>query len=433
MNELSAGFTQARPFIPLGVLIALLAWESFSPFFHFLRGRERLWHGGLNVLMGVVNALMTGAVFVGLWWMTARWAEAHQFGLLYQVAPPASIRLLAACLLFDFWMYAWHRLNHRLPFLWRFHRVHHSDPRMDVTTANRFHFGEIIVSSLLRIPVIALLGLQMHEIAIYEVLMFTVVQFHHANIALPEKLDRVVRLFIVTPSMHKVHHSRWRPETDSNYASLLSIWDRLFGSFRLNREPASLKFGLDEFEAPAHQSLGGMLRTPWSRIGPDGKAVNGGLTRALMILLPAVTLVAGAWFFSQSMKPANQRIAAMKQKIAEEFPEVSHLPTADLAAWLADTGRPAPQIFDARDPEDYAESHIPHAIWISPDITADELLPQIDPDRPVLVYCYVGRRSSIVARRLKDAGVKQVMNLDGSFTAWANEGRPVVAGRAEDH
>jgi sterol desaturase/sphingolipid hydroxylase (fatty acid hydroxylase superfamily) len=313
MNELSAGFTQARPFIPLCVLVALLAWESFSPFFDFLRGRKRLLHGGLNVLMGVVNALMTGAVFVGLWWMTARWAEAHQFGLLYQLAMPAPIRLVVACLLFDAWMYTWHRLNHRIPFLWRFHRVHHSDPQMDVTTANRFHFGEIIISSFLRIPVIALLGMQMHEIAIYEVLMFTVVQFHHANIALPEKLDRVARLFIVTPFMHKVHHSRWQPETDSNYASLLSVWDRLFGSFRLNREPASLRFGLDEFEAPSHQSLRGMLGTPWSRIGSDGKAVKGGVTRALLIVLPAAALLAGAWFLGQSMKPATERIKEMKQ------------------------------------------------------------------------------------------------------------------------
>ncbi len=428
MNDISSGFAQARPFISISVLAALLVWESFSGFFHFLKGRERLRHGFFNVLMGGINALVTGVGFVGLWWLVARWAESQQFGLLYWVPLPTPLRFLVAFLAFDLWMYTWHRLNHRVPFFWRFHRVHHSDSAMDVTTSTRFHFGEIILSSLLRVPVIALLGLQMHEIAIYEVMMFTVIQFHHANIALPEKVDRFLRLFIVTPFMHKVHHSRWQPETDSNYASFLSIWDRLFRSFRLNSDPASIRFGLDEFDAPAHQSIGGMMGTPWSRIGPNGEAVQGGARRALMVLLPALALVAGGWFLAKLMKPESERIAAMKQEIAAEFPEVRHLPTADLAAWLADSGRQAPQVFDVRNPDDYAESHLPHAVWISPGATADELLLQIDPERPVLVYCYVGRRSSLVARRLNDAGVKQVMNLDGSFTAWANEGRQVVHG-----
>lgn len=427
MSELSSGLAQARPYISIGMLVVLLAWESLSGFFHFMKSRERLKHGFLNVLMGGINALVTGVAFVGLWWWVARWAESQQFGLLHWVPLPTPLRFLVAFLAFDLWMYLWHRLNHRVPFFWRFHRVHHSDPTMDVTTSNRFHFGEIILSSLLRIPVIALLGLQMHEIAIYEVMMFTIVQFHHANIALPEKVDRFLRLFIVTPFMHKVHHSRWQPETDSNYASFLSIWDRLFRSFRLNSDPASIRFGLEDFNAPAHQSIGGMMGTPWSLIASDGKAVSGGIRRGLMILIPALALVAGAWFLAQSLKPESERIAELKREIAEEFPEVRHLPTADLDAWLADGGRRAPWILDVRDADDYSESHIPHAILVSPDASADELLPLIDPEQPVVVYCYMGRRSSIIARRLNAAGVKRVMNLEGSFTAWESEGRPVVS------
>ena len=129
-------------------------------------------------------------------------------------------------------MYAWHRINHRVPFLWRFHRVHHSDAQMDVTTASRFHTGEIALSSLLRIPLILALGVTAWQLVLYETMMFGVVQFHYANIALPPRAESVVSRVIVTPTMHKVHHSRWQPETDSNYSAMLSVWDRLFGSFR---------------------------------------------------------------------------------------------------------------------------------------------------------------------------------------------------------
>ena len=259
-------WAQARPWTALAVLIILLVWESITPFFAFSRGREKARHGLINVLFGVVNAVVVGALFAGLWWMTSAWAQAHSFGLFHWFMVPAPARWIGAMLVFDAWMYGWHRMNHRVPFLWRFHRVHHSDPQMDVTTANRFHLGEIIMSSLLRVPVIALIGLRVEELAVYEVLMFAVVQFHHANIGLPPRLDRWLSVVIVTPFMHKVHHSRRQPETDSNYSSLLSIWDRLFRSFRLSDDPHGINFGLDDWDAPQHQDLAGMTLTPFKKV-----------------------------------------------------------------------------------------------------------------------------------------------------------------------
>jgi sterol desaturase/sphingolipid hydroxylase (fatty acid hydroxylase superfamily) len=133
---------------------------------------------------------------------------------------------------------------------------------MDVTTANRFHVGEIILSSLLRIPAILIFGAHLWELLVYELMMFPVVQFHHANIGIPERLDKLLRIFIVTPAMHKVHHSRIKPETNSNYTSLLSVWDRIFGSFRLRANPHEISFGLDEFDATKHQTLTGLITTP---------------------------------------------------------------------------------------------------------------------------------------------------------------------------
>jgi sterol desaturase/sphingolipid hydroxylase (fatty acid hydroxylase superfamily) len=144
---------------------------------------------------------------------------------------------------------------------------------MDVTTASRFHLGEIVLSSILRVPIIALLGLKLWELALYELAMFTVVQLHHANIALPAWLDRGLRVLIVTPFMHKVHHSRWQPETDSNYSSLFSCWDRLFGTYRAQpgrqdaaQQPDTLQFGLDDFNQPEDHTLIGLRTTPLKQI-----------------------------------------------------------------------------------------------------------------------------------------------------------------------
>ncbi len=256
-------WTQARLWSAVAILVALLVWESIAPFFAFFHGGKRAAHGLRNVLFGVLNAVVIGILFVALWSMASVWSEAQAFGLLHWFALPAPVRIVGAVLVFDAWMYGWHRLNHRMPFLWRFHRMHHSDPHMDVTTANRFHPGEIVMSSILRIPVIALIGMRLEELALYEMLMFAVVQFHHANIAVPPRIDRWLRAVIVTPFMHKVHHSRLQPETDSNYSSLLSIWDRLFRSFRLRHEPHGIQFGLDEWDAPQHQDLKGMTVTPF--------------------------------------------------------------------------------------------------------------------------------------------------------------------------
>ena len=267
MSDLMTELSQIRTASSVVLLALLLAWESLLPFFTYFAGNtgERVRHGLKNLVLGVLNSLLTGLGFAALWWTTAQWAQAQGFGLLNWLPFPVWARLASAFLLFDAWMYFWHRLNHRIPFLCRFHRTHHSDPKMDVTTANRFHIGEIALSSVLRVPVIALLGLQLWELALYELAMFTVVQMHHANVALPTWLDRVLRTIIVTPFMHKVHHSRWQPETDSNYSSLFSFWDRLFRTFRLRDDPRSLRFGLEEFDEQENHTLIGLLATPIKR------------------------------------------------------------------------------------------------------------------------------------------------------------------------
>jgi sterol desaturase/sphingolipid hydroxylase (fatty acid hydroxylase superfamily) len=253
-----------RTVATLLMLGLLLTWESIAPFIvQFVRpARNRTRHGLRNLALGGLNAALNGFVCVGLWLAVTHWAAKHDFGLFHWMPLPTWAHVASAFVLLDLWMYGWHRMNHRIGFFWRFHRVHHSDPAMDVTTASRFHIGEILLSCAARVPVIALLGVGLSDLVLYETVMFAVVQLHHANIRLPDRVERVLRLVIVTPYMHKVHHSDWQPETDSNYSSLFSFWDRLFRSFRLRDDPRTLRFGLKEFADATDQTIAGLLKTP---------------------------------------------------------------------------------------------------------------------------------------------------------------------------
>jgi len=256
-------------------LVFLLAWESAAPFFSFFRqrGKERLVHAVRNLLVGAPGALLPALGFIGLLAAVAAWTEKHAFGVLNVLPLPAWAHAAAALLILDVFTYFWHRANHRVPFLWRFHRVHHADEWMDATTATRFHLGEIFMSSVLRVPLLFLTGIQLWELAIFETAMLLVVQFHHANIGVGARLDRLLRIFIVTPAMHKVHHSRLRPETDSNFTAFLSLWDRVFRTFRLRDDPRTIQLGLDEFDAPEHRTLAGIYKIPLAN--PPSPAATG--------------------------------------------------------------------------------------------------------------------------------------------------------------
>jgi sterol desaturase/sphingolipid hydroxylase (fatty acid hydroxylase superfamily) len=146
---------------------------------------------------------------------------------------------------------------------------------MDATTGTRFHFGEIAMSSAIRLVLIPAIGIPLIPMLIYDTVLTASVQFHHSNLALPNQADRWMRYLLVSPFMHKVHHSRWRPETDSNYSSLCSVWDRVFGSYREKEDYRKIHFGLDEFDSSEHQTLRGLLATPFvsaSRTAPRAPA-----------------------------------------------------------------------------------------------------------------------------------------------------------------
>jgi sterol desaturase/sphingolipid hydroxylase (fatty acid hydroxylase superfamily) len=153
--------------------------------------------------------------------------------------------LVIDLLLLDFWIYWWHRANHRLPFLWRFHEVHHLDEMLDTTSALRFHFGEVILSALVRALVIFILAVPLHSVLIFEVMLLLSTLLHHSNLKLPRGFERVLSLLIVTPSIHWVHHHAVRADTDSNYATVLSLWDRLFASTSETVRSETMKIGVE--------------------------------------------------------------------------------------------------------------------------------------------------------------------------------------------
>ena len=246
--------------IMLSAYVLVIFLEQIFPYFK--NYKQLLKHDLRNFAFALFNALAVALIFSGSYVLLTQWTEQHAFGLLWTVELASWQRLLLALLLFDAWMYAWHRASHRIHFLWRFHRVHHTDRQMDASTALRFHVGEIFISFLVRLPVVALLGLSLFELLMYEALLQPIIIFHHSNVALPEKIDRVLRKVIVTPNMHRVHHSDVPRETHSNFSSIFSWWDKIFSSFQFRENTHEIQFGLPDRVEEKDQSVRGMIIDP---------------------------------------------------------------------------------------------------------------------------------------------------------------------------
>lgn len=203
--------------------------------------------------------------------LAVAWAAQMQtagIGLFTWLEWPGLLEIALALLLLDMAIYWQHRLMHIVPWLWRMHRVHHSDLAMDVTTGVRFHPAEIALSMGLKLALIAALGIDPLAVVLFELVLSLGSLFTHTDIALPPRLDHALRRVFVTPSMHRIHHSTLRHETDSNYGFHLSIWDRLFGSYvaESSRDPERMPVGLEEFREASDQRFGSIL---WQPVKPD--------------------------------------------------------------------------------------------------------------------------------------------------------------------
>jgi sterol desaturase/sphingolipid hydroxylase (fatty acid hydroxylase superfamily) len=207
------------------------------------------------------------------------WSSERPFGLIHAIRMPVAVQFIIAFLLMDLAFYWWHVANHRIRFLWRFHNVHHIDPDLDVSTAFRFHAGEVALSTAFRIVQVSLIGLSAWMFAVYEVVFQANTLFHHSNVRIPIRIERLLNLVIVTPRMHGIHHSQVRDETDSNYSVVFSWWDRLHRTLGLNIPQSEIAIGVPGYSEPADNSFSNAFLLPfrrqrdyWRR--PDGTIVR---------------------------------------------------------------------------------------------------------------------------------------------------------------
>jgi sterol desaturase/sphingolipid hydroxylase (fatty acid hydroxylase superfamily) len=215
---------------------------------------------GRNLALWLVNTVLSPLVVLPL----TVWAAARGLDLGLRPAWWSGAGgLVADLLLLDFLIYWWHRANHRVKFLWRFHAIHHLDGFLDTTSALRFHFGEVLLSALARAAAIVALGIPLVSVLAFEALLLVATIFHHSNLRLPPRLERALAAIVVTPSIHWVHHHAVRRDTDTNYATILSLWDPLFRSRSAMRRAPDMKIGV---EGQGEESLVALFTRPFRRV-----------------------------------------------------------------------------------------------------------------------------------------------------------------------
>jgi sterol desaturase/sphingolipid hydroxylase (fatty acid hydroxylase superfamily) len=263
----------AEPLIRLGtffgVFVLMALWEALAPRRFQKVGRWFRWPNNLGVVVvdtAVIRILFPTAA-VGM----AITAEEHRWGLFNVLPLPQWAAVALSVVLLDLAIYAQHVAFHAVPVLWRLHRMHHADLEFDVTTGVRFHPVEIVLSMVIKFAVVLIIGAPALAVLIFEVLLNATSMFNHGNARLPARLDCLLRLVVVTPEMHRVHHSVLRRETDSNFGFNLPWWDRLFGTYRAQPEAGHdrMVVGIDRFRDPAELRLDRMLLQPLRNDAPD--------------------------------------------------------------------------------------------------------------------------------------------------------------------
>ena len=255
------------------LFVLLFVLERFFP---LRQGKRSL------VLRVLVNLAMSALMFltaIGLVRPAAewalRWSTERPFGLVHLVALPPALEVLISFLLMDLTFYYWHLANHQVPFLWRFHNVHHTDPDLDVSTAFRFHFGEIVLSSFFTLIQVVVIGPSVLGFAVYQLAFQAEVLFHHSNVRLPIEVERWLNRLLVTPRMHGIHHSEVERENKSNFGTVLSWWDRIHRTLGVNIPQDEVVVGIPAYTLPGDNRFWNALLIPfqkqrnyWRR--PDG-------------------------------------------------------------------------------------------------------------------------------------------------------------------
>jgi sterol desaturase/sphingolipid hydroxylase (fatty acid hydroxylase superfamily) len=228
--------------------------------------RSRRWL--TNLPLAMFNGTIYLLVFSGMIAATLLLVEGQGLGLLNAWFMPVWMQLVAGVLILDFSIWLWHLLNHEVPLLWRFHRVHHSDMNMDVSTASRFHLGEILLSGLVRLAAIYTFGIPLTAYLLFEVLVNLSIQFHHSSLRISPALEKIWVLLLVPPFLHRIHHSVKIKERDTNYGVIFSIWDRFFGTLLTQVDQDAIVIGIGSHRDFPRLGFFNLLRLPFTRKTP---------------------------------------------------------------------------------------------------------------------------------------------------------------------
>ena len=252
----------------LGILILMALWEAISPRRPLTTSKPKRWFANLGIV--ILNTLVVRVLFSSAPVGSAFAAAENGWGIMNVLDWPQWPVVIAAVVMLDFIIYLQHVMFHAVPLLWRLHMVHHTDLDFDVTTGARFHPIEILLSMIIKLAIVILIGAPPMAVLLFEVLLNGTSMFNHSNVRMPERLDRILRWVVVTPDMHRVHHSVSVQETNSNFGFNLPWWDRLMGTYRPNPGAGhtGMTIGLAQFRDPERLTLPWILVLPF--VGSTG-------------------------------------------------------------------------------------------------------------------------------------------------------------------
>jgi sterol desaturase/sphingolipid hydroxylase (fatty acid hydroxylase superfamily) len=244
-------------------LIFFLFLELLIPYRPSSVSKIKRWIN--NIALSLFNSLLLQLIFSSAIVTAAMYVQTHKLGILNMLTAPSWLKVLFTVAFMDFILYVWHLLNHEMPLLWRFHRVHHCDVNMDVTTATRFHIGELSISAIIKLSVILFLGASPLGVLIFESLVVFCAQFHHSSLKVPKWFEAILWIFFVPPSMHRIHHSVRIKERDTNYGTIFSIWDRVLGTLLANVDQAKIRIGVGAYQKPDKLNFHQLLVMPFTK------------------------------------------------------------------------------------------------------------------------------------------------------------------------
>jgi sterol desaturase/sphingolipid hydroxylase (fatty acid hydroxylase superfamily) len=245
-----------------GGLLFLLAWEAAAPYRPSTVSKLRRWF--INLPLSLGNGIVLALIFAPLTLAAVVHVREHRAGVLELLGAGPWLRGIVAVGFLDLILYVWHLLNHEMPTLWRFHRVHHSDLNMDVSTAGRFHLGELAISSVIKIGLVFFLGITLWELLAFESLLVLAAQFQHSSVRVSPSFEQVFWVLFVPPSMHRIHHSVVIRERNTNYGTILSVWDRIFGTLRTDVDQSGIRIGVGAYSRPEKLGIVALLGMPFT-------------------------------------------------------------------------------------------------------------------------------------------------------------------------